>query len=324
MALSISMSAYGSPDVLDVVHVDPPPPGAGEVRLRQSAIGVNFVDIYHRTGLYPVPSLPATPGVEGAGIVEAVGAGVSDFQTGDRVVYAGLPIGGYAAVRNISAGRLVAIPDDIDDLTAAAAMLRGITAHMLLCSIYPVSAGSTILVHAAAGGLGRMLTQWGKSLGARVIGTTGSRAKAEIATASGADHIILYQESDFVTEVLRLTGGAGVDVAYDGIGGDILMRTLDCVKPFGTVASIGQASGCLPALGLDDIGPRRSLALACPSVFRYASDTARYKMAAAATFDKISSGLAVAVDREMALAQAKDAHMLLGSGSTMGAIILRP
>lgn len=324
MTQRITMRAHGSPDVLEVGQIDLGPPGDGEVRLKHTAIGVNFVDIYHRTGLYPVPCLPVTPGVEGAGVVEAVGAGVSNFSLGDRVAYAGLPIGGYAEARNISAERLVAIPDDIDDRTAAASMLRGVTAHMLLHTVHEVGAGSTILVHAAAGGLGMMLTRWAKSLGAIVIGTAGTRAKAEAASAGGADHVILYRDTDFVPEVLRLTGGRGVDVAYDGIGGDNLLKTLDSVRPFGTVASVGQAAGSLPPISLVDIGPVRSLAVARPSVFRYASDTDRYRIAVAATFQKIRDGLAISIDREMELAEAKEAHVLLESGSTTGAMLLRP
>ncbi|WP_244486047.1 quinone oxidoreductase family protein [Bradyrhizobium viridifuturi] len=272
MTLSIAMTAPGGVDVFAPVRADLPHPAADEVRLRQTAIGVNFVDIYQRMGLYPVPSMPAVLGVEGAGIVEAVGTEVEAFRIGDRVAYAGLPLGGYAEARNLPASRLVRIPDGIDDQTAAAAMLRGITAHMLLDRVCPVRQGMVVLVHAAAGGLGLILTQWAKRLGATVIGTVGSPDKAELARSHGLDHAIQYRETDFVAEVRRLTDGGGVDIAYDGVGGETLIRTLDAMKPFGSIISVGQASGSLPAIALGELGPRRSLSLARPSFFAYASD----------------------------------------------------
>jgi NADPH:quinone reductase len=324
MALSIAMTGPGGVDVLVPTQTNLADPGAGEVRLRHTAIGVNFVDIYQRTGIYPVSTLPAVLGVEGAGVVEAIGPDVTTVRTGQRVGYAGLPIGGYAEERNIPASRVVHIPDGIADRTAAAAMMRGITAHMLLHRVYPVRAGTTVLVHSAAGGLGLILTQWAKRLGATVIGTAGSQAKADLALSRGLDHAVLYRESDFVAEVRRLTDGAGVDVAYDGVGGDTLLRTLDAVRPFGMVVSVGQASGSLPALPLTELGPRRSLSLARPSVLAYANDPVAYAAGAQAVFDELRRDLAVEIGAEVPLIEAAKAQSLLERGATTGSILLIP
>lgn len=324
MVSAIVMDRTGGPEVLRLVERDLPSPGPGEARVRHSAIGVNFVDIYHRTGLYPLPGLPAVPGVEGAGVVEAVGEGVQDVAVGDRVAYAGLPAGGYAQARNIAAGRLVRLPDDISDRLAAAAMLRGLTAHMLLHRVAAVGPGSTVLIHAAAGGLGLMLTQWARRLGAVTIGTVGSEAKAQLARDHGLDHAVLYRQTDFVAAVRELTGGQGVDVAVDGIGGDTLPRTLDCVRPFGLVASVGQAGGAIAPLAVAELGPRRSLALARPSVFAYANDLGSYGRAAAALFAQLRDGMAVTVGEEYPLAQAARAQADLEAGRTIGSLLLIP
>ncbi len=299
-------------------------PGPGEVRIRHTAMGVNFVDIYQRAGLYPVGEMPAVLGVEGAGVVEEVGPDVHDVVAGERVAYAGLPLGGYAQARNIPASRLVRIPDGIADRIAAAAMLRGVTAHMLLRRVFPVGAGTTILLHAAAGGLGLLVTARAKRLGARVIGTAGSPAKAELALAQGADHVILYREQDFVAEVRRLTDGCGVDFAIDGIGGETLVRTLDTVHPFGMVASIGQASGSLPHLPLTELGPRRSLALSRPSVFAYAANLPAYKSATEELFGALVAGLPVTIGAEVPLVRVADAHVMLERGETTGSLLLVP
>lgn len=324
MTRIVRMAATGGPEVLTLAELELPPPAPGEARVRHIAAGVNFVDIYQRQGLYALPSLPAVLGVDGAGVVEALGDGVSGLAVGDRVAYAGLPVGGYAEARNIPRGRLVRIPDGIDDRTAAAAMLRGVTAHMLLTRVFRVEKGTTVLVHAAAGGLGLILTQWAKSLGATVIGTVGSAAKAELAHAAGVNHAILYRETDFAAEARRLTDGRGVDVAYDGIGGDTLLRTLDAVRPFGTVASVGQAAGDLPSIPLTELGPRRSIALARPSVFAYANDATAYAAATRALFAQIEAGLQVSIGLELDLAQAAEAHVRLERGDTTGSILLRP
>jgi NADPH:quinone reductase len=324
MTLSIAMTAPGGVDVLKPFHADLPQPAVGEVRLRQTAIGVNFVDIYQRMGLYPVPGMPAILGVEGAGVVEAVGPDVATLRNGERVAYAGLPLGGYAEARNFPASKLVRIPDAINDQTAAAAMLRGITAHMLLFRVFPVRPGMVVLVHAAAGGLGLILTQWAKRLGATVIGTVGSGAKAELAKGHGLDHAILYRQTDFVAEVRRLTGGEGVDVAYDGVGGETLTRTLDVMKAFGMIASIGQASGSLPAIALGELGPRRSLSIARPSSFAYANDPKAYALATAALFEELGRGLKIEIGTELPLLDAAEAQSQLERGTTVGSILLRP
>jgi NADPH:quinone reductase len=324
MSLTISMSEPGGIEVLKPVQSKLTDPGPGEVRLRQTAIGVNFVDIYQRTGLYAVPGLPAVLGVEGAGVVEAVGDGVTSLRNGDRVAYAGPPIGGYAEARNIAADRLVPIPEGIDDRTAAAAMLRGITAHMLLFQVAPVHSGSTVLVHAAAGGLGLILTQWAKRLGATVIGTAGSRAKADLALSHGLDHVVLYRDIDFVSEVRRLTDGKGVDVAYDGVGGETLLRTLDAMRAFGTVVSLGQASGSLPTISLTDLGPRRSLSLARPSIFAYSGIKEFYTPAMHAVFAELARGLRVQIGAEFPLTDAGHAQSQLEKGATTGSILLIP
>jgi NADPH2:quinone reductase len=257
----VRMTGVGGVDQLEVVSSKPQAPGPGEVRIRHEAVGVNFIDIYHRTGLYPI-SLPAVLGVEGAGIVEALGAGVVDIAIGDRIAYAGAPVGAYAATRLLPRTRVIILPNDISFRVAAASMLKGLTAHMLLTSTYPVSAESTLLIHAAAGGLGGMLVRWAKHFGATVIGTTGSAEKAHIAKMHGADHVIVGRNADIVSAVATLTGGHGVDFAIDGIGGSMLSKTLACVRSFGTVASIGQAAGPIPPISVDQLGPRRSLSLA--------------------------------------------------------------
>jgi NADPH2:quinone reductase len=324
MTLTISMMAPGGVDVLRPTYVELSQPAGGEVRLRHTAIGVNFVDVYQRLGLYPVPGMPATLGVEGVGVIEAVGPDVKTFRPGERVAYAGLPIGAYAEARNIPASRLVRVPDEIDDRTAAAAMLRGITAHMLLYRVCQIRQGTAVLIHAAAGGLGLILTQWAKRLGAKVIGTVSSRNKADLALSHGLDHAILYREVDFVAEVRRLTDGAGVDVAYDGVGGDTLVRTLDATRLFGTVISIGQASGALPAIALGELGPRRSLSLARPSVFAYADHQQSYETAARELFDELRRGLKIKVGAELPLSDVGDAQSRLEQGATVGSILLRP
>lgn len=318
----VRMHRTGGPEVLTHDTVTLPPPGAGEARVRQTWAGVNFVDIYHRTGLYPLPALPAAPGVEAAGVVEATGDGVTGLTVGQRVAWAGAPPGGYAQARNIAADRLLPLPDDIPDETVAASLLRGLTVHMLLHRVWPVAAGDVILVQAAAGGLGQLLTSWGKRLGARVIGVVGGEAKAQVALAAGADAVIDRFAEDFVPAVRRLTDGRGVDVAFDGVGGTTLTRSLDCVRPFGLVASLGQAAGALPDMPLTELGPRRSLALARPSVLAYAADPVSYRAGVADLFSVIRQGLAVNVGEVYPLREAAAAHRALESGKTAGSILL--
>lgn len=322
MAKVAWIKSAGDASALEIKDVQVGDPGPGEIRIRQSAAGVNFVDIYHRTGLYPVPALPAVLGVEGAGIVEAVGDEVVDLKPGDRVSWAGLPIGGYAEVRLLPAERAIRLPTGVSERTAAAAMLRGITVHMLLNHVSRTKPGDVVLVHAAAGGLGLLLTQWARRLGATVIGTVGSAEKAELAKRHGLHHAILYREVDFVSEVLKLTDGRGIDTAFDGIGGVTLLRTLDCVRRFGLVVSVGQASGSLPIIELPDLGPRRSLALARPSVLAYAADPDLYRDAAAALFAQMAQGLHVEIGATFAIADVAAAHAALEAGQTTGSVLL--
>lgn len=243
MTHAIRVHRTGGPEVLEWEAVEVGPPGPGEVRLRQHAAGLNFIDVYHRTGLYPQP-LPFIPGNEGAGVVEAIGEGVDGFAVGDRVAYAG-PIGGYAEVRTIAADRLVTLPEAVGFEQAAAMMLQGMTAHMLLHSVHRVERGDTILVHAAAGGVGLILCQWAAALGATVIGTVGSAEKAALASAHGCHHPILYKEVDFVAEVARITGGDKLPVVYDSVGKDTFLRSLDCLARRGVLVSFGQSSGAV-------------------------------------------------------------------------------
>lgn len=322
MTLAIRLHAPGGPDNLVPEQITLPPPGPGEVLLRQEAAGLNYVDVYHRTGLYPLPAWPAVIGVEGAGVVAALGEGVSGLSLGDRVAYAGLPAGAYAEARLIPAARLVRLPDSVPTRVAAGVMLRGVTAHMLLRCVLPLRAGETLLIHAAAGGLGLILAQWAKRLGATVIGTVGSAEKAELARAHGVDHIVMYRDQPVAATVREMTGGMGAHHAVDGIGGAMLAQTLDCVRPFGTVASVGQSAGPIPDLAVAELGPRRSIALARPSVFAYAADQARYRQAAAAFLTELEQGLRIAPGPSFPLAEAAAAHRALEERRTSGTPLL--
>lgn len=320
----IRIHAHGAHTELRSELLDVAPPKAGEIQVRHAAIGVNFVDVYLRTGLYPLGPLPATLGVEGAGVVEQVGPGVTGIAPGQRIAYAGPPVGSYAALRNLPAERAVVLPDAVPFEAAAGAMLRGITAHMLFEYVRPLRAGDTLLVHAAAGGLGLVLVQWAKALGARVIGTVGSAAKAELALAHGLDRAVLYREEDFVAAAREFTGGAGVHYAIDGIGGDTFRRTLDAVRPYGMAASIGQVGGEIAAINPSELGPYRSIAVSRPGVFRFMTDLARYREGAQATLRRLEAGLQVRIGRELPLADAAEAHRLMEAGQTVGSILLRP
>jgi NADPH2:quinone reductase len=315
----IRITHTGGPDRLELTETTLPAPGQGEIRLRHRAIGVNFMDIYQRSGQYPV-ALPAVLGIEAAGVVEAVGPDVTDLAVGDRVAYAGA-LGAYAEERILPAWRALPIPTAMPDDVAATLLARGITAHMLQTRIFAVAPGTTALVHAAAGGLGSLLVRWAKQRGATVIATVGSDAKAALARASGADHVIVGRNADFAAEVRTLTGGRGVDVAYDGIGGDTLAKTLACVRPFGTVASYGESAGPIPPLSVEDLGPRRSLILARPSVMHYMSDPGTYRLAAA---DVLATAPAPTLGRSYRLADAARAHADLESGATTGSTYLVP
>ncbi|BEV70705.1 MULTISPECIES: quinone oxidoreductase [unclassified Paludibacterium] len=320
----IVIGQYGDAATLTTTETVLPPPAAGEIRVRHTAIGVNYVDIYHRTGLYPLPSLPAVLGVEAAGVVEALGPDVDTVQIGQRIAYAGPPTGSYAGARNLPAARAIPLPDDVTDDAVASLLLRGITTHMLLNDVRPLKAGETVLVHAAAGGLGLVIVQWAKTMGARVIGTVSSPAKAALATAHGLDHAIHYREEDFVAAVMRLTDGQGVDYAIDGIGGKTLLDTLGCVRPYGMVASVGQVAGDSGPLDLSLLGPARSVALIRPGVFRFMTDLARYREGARATIRQLQMGLRPSIGAVLPLNQAAEAHRRLESGATVGATLLQP
>jgi NADPH2:quinone reductase len=323
MAKAVRMHKCGGPEVLQWEQYDPGQPGPGEVRLRQEAVGLNFIDIYHRTGLYPLPSLPATPGMEGAGVVEAVAAGVTEVAVGDRVAYAGLPPGAYAEVRLIPAHRLVKLPDSITTRQAAAMMLQGMTARYLLHGCYPVRSGSHILIHAAAGGVGLIVCQWAKHLGATVIGTVGSPEKAAISRAHGCDHPILYEREDLVSRVKSITGGRGVDVVYDSVGQATFMKSLDCVRPLGTVVSFGQSSGPIAPFDLSILGAKGSLFLTRPSLMQYTAARADLLAHARDLFEVVSKGaVKIEIQQTYPLAEVAQAHRDLESRRTTGSSIL--
>jgi NADPH:quinone reductase len=323
MTRVIRVKTPGGIEQFEVADIEIPPPAADEVRIRQTAIGVNFIDIYQRSGLYPMP--PArVPGVEGVGVVAAVGANVSSVRLGDRIAYAGAPVGAYATERNLPAWRAIKLPGSISDETVAASFVKGITAHMLLDRVYPVGAGTMLLVHSTAGGLGQLLTRWASHRGAIVIGTVGSEAKAALARKAGAQHVIVGRDADFAQAVADVTGGRGVDVAYDGVGGATLAKTLGCVRPFGVVASIGQAAGPIPPVDVSDLGPRRSLSLARPSVMAYMNETDAYRSAAAAVLEGIESGILNVSGQSYPFSEAARAHADLEAGRTSGALYLKP
>ena len=296
-------------------------PGPGEVRLGQRAVGLNFIDVYHRTGLYPQP-LPFTPGVEGAGVVESVGGGVEHVKPGDRVAYAG-PIGAYAELRLVDADRLVKLPDDIGFEQAAAMMLQGMTARMLLRSVYPVAAGDMILVHAAAGGVGLMMCQWAAALGAIVIGTVSTDDKAELASAHGCHHPIVYTRQDFVGEVESISGGAKLPVVYDSVGRDTFMRSLDCLRPRGLMVSFGQSSGPVEPFSPNVLAQKGSLFLTRPTLFNYIASRSELEASAAELFEMVVSGqVRVEVKQTFPLADAAEAHRALEARATSGSTIL--
>lgn len=319
MSYAIQFSQTGGADVLQKVDAVPGEPGPGEIRLFQHAVGLNYVDVYHRQGLYPLP-LPAVPGVEGAGIVEAVGEGVTLLQPGDRVAYAGA-VGAYAHTRLLPAWRAIKLPEGLDFDLAGSGLLRGLTAYMLLTKVYPVSTGMSVLVHAAAGGLGMVLTRWAKSLGAEVIGTVGSAEKAELAKQAGADRVIIGREVDLAAEVGKLTSGKGVHLAIDGIGGATLAKSIASVRPFGMTASIGQVAGPAPAVPLSAL---RSNAVSRPSVMAFTTDEVAYGPAVTEVFKKMAAGILDKPSRFYDLADAVQAHRDLEAGLITGSAVLRP
>lgn len=321
---AIRVHQPGGPDQLVWDEIDLAAPGPGEVLVRHTAVGLNFIDVYHRTGLYPAPT-PFVPGLEGAGRVEAVGPGVTEVKPGDRVAYAGNPMGAYAEARIIPAHRLVIVPDAITDLQAAAMMLQGMTAHYLLRRTYRVQAGDTILIHAAAGGVGLIVCQWAKHLGATVIGTVGSEDKAALAKAHGCDHTILYKTEDFVARVKDITGGAGLPVVYDSVGRDTFLKSLDCLAPLGMMVLFGQSSGKVELFDTGLLGAKGSLFLTRPSLMAYTAKRGDLVAAAAELFEVVGSGaVKIEVNQTYALKDAVRAHTDLEARKTTGSTVLLP
>jgi len=320
---AIRIEGFGGPDALRLVDVPVPSAGPGQIVVRVEAAGVNFIDVYHRTGLYPNP-LPLVPGMEGAGVVAAVGPGVSLFREGDRVAWANV-LGSYAEHVLLAAERAVAVPPGLRADTAAAAMLQGMTAHYLCTSTYPLKKGDTCLVHAAAGGVGLLLVQMAKRRGARVIGTVGTEAKAVLAREAGADEVVLYAQQDFLEEVKRLTGGRGVDVVYDSVGKTTAEKSLDCLVPRGMMVFYGNASGPVPPIDPLVLSRKGSLFLTRPSLVHYISDRASLEARAADVLGDAAAGrLKVRIDRIYPLAEAAEAHRALEGRQTAGKVLLVP
>jgi NADPH:quinone reductase len=323
MVKAIRFHGHGGPEVLRLEEVAVGDPAQGEARVRHTAVGVNFIDVYHRSGLYPLP-LPSGLGVEAAGVVEAVGAGVSHVRAGDRVAYVASP-GSYAEARLVPADRLVRLPDAIADRTAAAIMLKGLTVRALVRRTHPVKAGETVLVHAAAGGVGLIMVQWLKALGATVIGTVGSDAKAEIARRHGCDHAIVYTREDVARRVRELTGGAGVPVVYDAVGKSTFEGSLDSLAPLGLMVSFGNASGPVPPFDIGTLAKKGSLFLTRPTVFTYVARREDLESASAELFEVVASGrVKVEIGRTWPLAEAAEAHRALAARETTGSLVLVP
>ncbi len=320
---AIRVHRTGDPDVLQLEEVPVPEPGSGQIRVKLAAIGVNFIDTYHRRGWYPV-STPFTPGVEGAGTVDAVGPQVTEFQVGDRVAYC-MQIGSYAEYAVVPARLAVKLPPELDFQEAAAAMIQGLTAHYLACSTYPLGPEDTCLVHAAAGGTGALLVQIARIRGARVLGTVSTEEKARIAQEAGADAVIRYTEVDFVEETRRLTDGRGVQVVYDSVGKDTFHRSLDCLAPRGYMVLFGQASGVVPPFDPQILNQKGSLFLTRPSLGHYILDREELLGRAQDVFGWLRDGrLRLRIDRVFPLAQAADAHRYLEARQTKGKVLLVP
>lgn len=320
---AIQFKSTGGPEVLEVVEIDTPEPKPGQVRIRHEAIGINFIDTYHRTGLYPV-KLPCIPGGEAAGVVDAVGDGVTRLKLGDRVAYSG-GFGAYAEANVVSADRVVKLPDGIETRVAAAVLLKGMTTEAFIRRTYPAQAGETVLVHAAVGGVGQIMTQWLKAIGAEVIATVGSEAKAAKARELGADHVILYREQDVAAEVKRITGGKGVPVAYDSVGKDTFEGTLASLARRGLFVSFGNASGPAAPFAPGRLAAGGSLYLTRPTLFDYIVTTEELDASAAAVFEVIQSGkVKIEIGQTFALTDARQAHEALESRATVGASLLIP
>jgi len=323
MSQAVRIYKTGGPEVLTLEDVDVTRPGKGEVLIRQIAVGINFIDIYHRTGLYSLPSYPAGLGLEASGVVEQVGEGVTNVKAGDRVAYCGGPTGAYASYRVMPATQLVKVPDNVSDETAAAIMLKGLTAHYLLRITFRIQKGDTILIHAAAGGVGLLVCQWAKYLGAQVIGTVGTNAKAALALQHGCDHAIVYTRENVPQRVREITGGKGVDVVYDSVGRTTFMDSLDCLARFGMLVSFGQASGPIPPFDIGLLSQKGSLYMTRPTLMHHIADPAEYAAHAAELFALVEQNiLKVFIGDTYPLADVARAQTDLESRKTTGALVL--
>jgi NADPH2:quinone reductase len=324
MAKAIRYARTGGPEVMELAEVEVGEPGPGEARVRNHAIGLNFIDVYFRNGLYPAP-LPGGLGQEGAGVVEAVGEGVTHVRPGDRVAYAARPNGAYSELRVMPADILVKLPDEIDFETGAAMMLQGLTVQYLFRRTYQLQAGDTILFHAAAGGVGLIACQWARALGVNLIGTVGSNEKAELARQHGAAHVINYNTEDVVQRVLEITNGAKVPVVYDSVGKDTFLRSLDCLQPLGLMVSFGNSSGAVPPFALSELVSRGSLYITRPTLQTYAAKREDLEAMAADLFQMVTSGkIKIEIHQRFPLADAAQAHIALESRRTTGKTILLP
>lgn len=325
MSMAIRIHEHGAPEVMRWEPVDVADPGPGQARIRHTAVGLNFIDVYHRTGLYKVPQLPCTLGMEGAGVVDALGPGVTALAVGDRVAYASPPLGAYSQHRVMPADRLVVIPDGVDDRHAAAMMLKGMTAQYLLRRTYRVQPGDAILIHAAAGGVGLIACQWAKHLGATVIGTVGSDDKAELARTHGCDHPIVTSRDDFVARVKDITGGRGVAAVYDSVGRDTFERSLDCLRPLGLMALFGQSSGPVAPFDLQQLSAKGSLFVTRPTLMTYTAQRADLVASAAELFDVVRQGaVQIEIRQTYALKDAAQAHRDIEARKTTGSTVLLP
>ena len=325
MTLSVRIHDHGGPDVLKPEQLDLPAPGPGEVRLRQEAVGLNYIDVYHRTGLYPVPQLPTPIGLEGAGVVDALGEGVSELRVGDRVAYASPPLGAYQAERNMPADRLLRLPESIDTQQAAAMMLQGMTVEYLVRRTFTVKKGMAVLFHAAAGGVGLIACQWLNAIGATVIGTVGSEAKAELAKAHGCHHTILYNREDVAERVKEITNGQGVPVVYDGVGAATWEGSLGALARRGMLVSFGNASGAVTEFNPGELAKRGSLFLTRPTLMDYTVTRKELTESANALFEKVLDGdVKIEVNQTYPLHDAAQAHQDLEARKTTGSTVLLP
>ena len=324
MTKAIRIVETGGPEVMKLVEVEVGEPGPGEARVRHAACGLNYIDVYFRTGLYPQP-LPAGLGMEASGVVEAVGSDVTHVQVGDRVAYAGRPPGAYSEARVMPAAILVKLPDAIDFESAAGMMLQGMTVQYLFRRTFPLNGGETILFHAAAGGVGLIACQWARALGVAMIGTVGSEEKAALAKAHGCTHVINYKTQDFVAEVKEITGGKGVPVVYDSIGNDTFTGSLDCLSPLGTMVSFGSASGPVPPFSLNELASRGSLYITRPTLFTHTAKRENLDAMAGELFSMVTSGrVKIETSQRYALADVAQAHRDLEARKTTGSVILMP